>query len=201
MQSRKRCVWRQESSNCIPHATESAKIKSKLIASLLQALLFRAQFPFHWLVTLFFRYSQGTIVRKYSCIWGRGREAENWRQGWREKFKNKFLAAGKDKNRWKYWLSLTCVEMDLVVVGVFPSVSQKTVISGIRQNDWWTAAMWPLVIAVYYHQWVTVLNTMIHKCSAHLELSAVEYLIPTSPLLEKAFLLLYSSELAFKVPY
>lgn len=85
--------------------------------------------------------------------------------------------------------------------GVFPSLLQKTAISGIRQNDWWTAAMWSLVIAVNYNQWVTVLSIMIHKCSAHLELLSDEYLIPTSPLLGGAFLPLHLSELAFKVPY
>lgn len=137
VQSRKRYVWRQESLNCTPQATESAKIKSDPNTSLFWELLFRVQFPFHWLAALFFTYSQGTIVRKHLSTWGRGREAENWRQGWREKFKPKFLATGRAKKRGNYCFSLTCVEMDPVAVGgpKFPSVLQKTVISGIRQND------------------------------------------------------------------
>lgn len=198
VESRKRHVRRQKSWNCIPQATESAKIKSNPNVSLLWALLFNLCF---WLTALFFAYSQGTIMRKHSCIWSRGRESENWRQWWREKFKTKFLATGRAKNRGKYSFFLIYVEMNPVAVGMFPSMLQKTVISGIRQNDWWTAAMWSLVIAVNYNQWVTVLSTMIYKYSPCLELRSDEYLIPTSPLLGGAFLLLHLSELAFKVPH
>lgn len=128
-------------------------------------LLFRVQFPFHCtgITSLYiFRKgnSQRTTVRKHCCTWGRGREAERWRQEQREKFKeNNFPATGRAKNRGNYCFSLTCYvgNMDPVTAGgllKFLSVLQRTVISGIRHSDCFTAITWLLAIVVGYNQWV-----------------------------------------------
>lgn len=196
---------------CSPQETEFSffLFKSDLNTSLLCALLFKVQFPFHWtgstsLYILHKDNSQGTTVRKHCGMWGRGRQAGMWRQGWRGKFKeNKFPTTGRAKDRGNYCFSLTrCVRnMDPVAVGGLPRflrLLQKTVNSGTRQN---------VSQLLHWLQWTAiseslpVLSTMIRTCSAPLELFSDAYLIHISPLSWGVFLLLLLSELAFKVLY